>query len=126
MRSRWITLFVDLDRAHPAALTATPAAFPIVGALASSRSRLLTVINPVLRSCEIARFGGFGHRGADGIEVHVGRTCEQTRFIEKELRPKSPFKEVTADLVLSVTAPGDVLRQTPHVPAHVGQASTPL
>src|SRR5690554_6438873 len=100
MRPRRITPLVDLDRTHPAAVTATPAAFPIVGALASSLASLLAVINPVLRSREIARFWGLGHRGADGIDVHVGRTCEQTRFIKKELCTKSSFKEVAADLIL--------------------------
>ena len=64
----------------------------------------------------------FRHSRADRIEVHVIHACENRAVVEKRLALEAAFPETTRALVFLVCPTSDVLVETPHEPANVGQS----
>src|SRR6056297_1489169 len=116
--------FIDLDRTEPSAKPLRTASFPLMITHRSRVFSLLQVINPILRSCEVALLGCFGNRRSHRVEIDIGRTGNQRGFIQQLLSLEARFPKVPGDFIFAVTAPSDILRRASHPPTDVAQAAS--
>jgi len=63
----------------------------------------------------VARLKRLAHRGANGIQVHIGCTCQQRRFVDQASRSVAILKKSTAFVIFLIGSLGNAL--TEHQPS---------